>query len=150
MSIKEISKILDEKLPSEIVDSILSIYWQSKFKEDIIDELNIINEKFSSTEHFIMKFIIQDPSRIYSNSHLHYHYIKHNKVFNEVLEDKGKFQFLKINYSHLKFLNRIDQRVTDAYKLIDDNVKNLAIYSVSRSNQMRYVIYHQFKKFSLM
>ena len=40
MSIKEISKILDEKLPSEIVDSILSIYWQSKFKEDIIDELN--------------------------------------------------------------------------------------------------------------
>lgn len=132
------------RLPSELIDIIMNYYWIDIYKKSI-SSIDNTNYDLIKIINFVYKFIIADPSRVYSNFHLHYYYKKYNNKLNEIIKDKGKLLCLKIN-SNLKIdFNNLN--TIDAYSGIDPSVRTLAILSISMSNVQRYVLYHSFKKF---
>lgn len=134
------------KLPSELIDIIMNYYWMDVYK-NTINTIDSTIYDFNKMKDFIIKFIINDSERVYTNYHLHYYYEKYNKKLNEIIKDKGKLlllkkiTMLKIDFNNLEKIS--------VYNQIDSKIRLFAILSISMSNIQRNVLYSNFTKFNL-
>ena len=142
-------------LPEVLKDIIMNFYWETVYKENVIEQMNFYIKEIKDIYHFSMKHIVQDPDRIHSNFHLHYHYFRHNDTLERIKKDKGINLFLKSRFKNVKYIGEYNSSIPTIYDVSDSNpytkinpkIKNLAIFCISNSNWSRYLIYHQFKKF---
>ena len=124
----------------------MNYYWMDVYK-NTINTIDSTIYDFNKMKDFIIKFIINDSGRVYTNYHLHYYFKKYNKKLNEIIKDKGKLlllkriTMLKIDFNNLEKIS--------VYNQIDYKIRLFAILSISMSNIQRYVLYSNFKKFKL-
>ena len=130
-------------LPDELATIIMNYYWVDIYKQSI-EFLESSIYDLNKILNFIVKFIIRDYDRLYSNFHLHYYYYKYNDMLKKIIKDKGLFLFLK-KYFNVHFS---DPDTIDVYQKLDNKIRYIGIVSISLSNSQRYVIYHNFKKFN--
>ena len=131
------------KLPSEIQDIIYNHYWQFQFK-NVLDELS----KCFNLEKKIKKFLYTYCFReiLFKTEYLHY-LISFNEDIKSIINNK-KFKLL-CSKNRLTLYYCFDE----AYKnnicsSIDENLKYIAIFSLSCSGQMRYIILNRFQQLS--
>ena len=132
-------------LPNEILDIILNLYWQFKFKE-VLDELTkplILENKiiYFLKKYFFKKNLFQKK---YLNDLIHLNneikLLENNKI-NKLI---CKINFLKLYYCY-SYKDKYE-----IYKNIHQDLIYITIFSIANSGNLRYLVIHKFYKLSLI
>ena len=131
------------KLPSEIQDIIYNHYWQFQFK-NVLDELT----KCFRIEEKIKKFLYTYCFResLFKNDYLYY-LISFNNDIKTIIQNK-KFKYLCLKNKLTLYYCFCDKYRLNVCSKIHENLKYIAMFSLSCSGDMRYFILNRFQELS--
>ena len=131
------------KLPSEIQDIIYNHYWQFQFKETL-DELTKCFKIENKIKNFLYTYCFRET--LFKNEYLYY-LISFNDDIKTIIKNK-KFKYLcsKNNLSlYYCFCDKYRQNVCSK---VHENLKYIAMFSISCSGNMRYFTLNRFQELS--
>ena len=130
------------RLPNEIQDIILNMYWQDIYSRNVINNLNHISSITNEIDKLYMNNIMAKLIKIANNNETD------NDVNIIILYINNFFESLEP--AQLNFLKKKYHKLNHTY--IPDNLffpdwcRLCAMYFLSLSGYMRYNVYHSFSK----
>ena len=130
------------KLPLEIEDTIMNLYWKSIFYNKIILFLIHKEEELIDTFYFIQTTILPKIKHLHKIEYNHYLCKKYNNKLKEILHNKSICMYLQRKHKIINYnINNINY-----YKDIEDDFKYITYYLCVLSGYNRFQIINALKK----
>ena len=127
-------------LPYELQDKIYNYYWSNFFYENIVKHFKMLNKYINKINSFIGNIFLK--TRNYEGDNwCYYKLCTINMFLEKVRNDKASFLYSKGIIKNIKYLKNYKEYIC---KNISCKIKLAALYIVSFSGSMRYIIYDRF------
>ena len=133
-----------DRLPNEIQDIILNMYWQDIYTNFVIKDLNNIETKVNDINQLfnnnLMSKLIQIANNNTTVDNVDSYLLSTNIFFKNL--SKPQIKYLSKRYNEIKYIYYDNSENIS----LPEWCKYAAVYFISLSGYMRYNIYHAFNK----